>query len=64
MKSAGSITYDAYVEQKLHEIRVCFVCGKLIYKKKRAYRIGNKWLCEDCLKDLRMALRECEEITR
>lgn len=56
-----SIKLDVYVESKIPEMHVCFLCGRIGYKDLPMKKIGNKWICIDCLRELKEALDSLEE---
>ncbi len=56
-----SMKMDAYVESRIREMHVCFICGRVGYKKLPMKKIGNKWICIDCLRELKEALDTLEE---
>ncbi|AGB04378.1 hypothetical protein AciM339_0491 [Aciduliprofundum sp. MAR08-339] len=56
-----SMKLDLYVESKISEMHVCFLCGRIGYKNLPMKKIGNKWICIDCLRELKEALDSLEE---
>ena len=52
---------DLYVESKIPEMHVCFFCGRIGYKNLPMKKIGDKWICIDCLRELKEALDSLEE---
>ncbi len=56
-----NIKLDVYVESKISEMHVCFICGRIGYKQLPMKKIGNKWICIDCLRELKEALDSLEE---
>ena len=56
-----SMKLDLYVESKIPEMHVCFFCGRIGYKNLPMKKIGNKWICIDCLRELKEALDSLEE---
>ncbi len=56
-----NIKLDVYVESKIPEMHVCFLCGRIGYKQLPMKKIGNKWICIDCLRELKEALDSLEE---
>lgn len=48
--------YEAYVEQQTREMRVCALCSKVYYRKKPMKPIGSRWVCIDCMRQLKEAL--------
>lgn len=57
------LLYEAYLEEKIREVKCCLICNKAIFKKK-TYRIGNRYICEDCAKDLYNAMKDVERTIR
>ncbi len=56
-----SIKLDAYVEAKTSEMHVCMFCGRIGYKDLPMKRIGGRWICIDCLRELKEALETLAE---
>ncbi len=56
-----SLKLDLFVESKISEMHVCFFCGRIGYKNLPMKKIGNKWICIDCLRELREALDSLDE---
>ncbi len=56
-----SMKMDAYVESRISEMHVCFFCERIGYKHLPMKRIGNKWICIDCLRELKEALDSLDE---
>jgi len=55
------IKLDMYVESKVEEMHVCFLCGRIGYKELPMRKIGGKWICIDCLRELKEAIESLEE---
>jgi len=51
----GGKKMEAYVEHRTKEMHVCWICGKVSYKKLPMKNVGGRWICIDCLRDLREA---------
>jgi hypothetical protein len=47
---------EAYVEHRTREMHACALCGTVGYKKQPMKTIGRKWVCIDCLRQLKEAL--------
>ena len=45
--------FETYVEQQTQEMRVCFLCDKIYYRRKPVKRVGARWVCIDCLRALK-----------
>ncbi len=56
-----SMKMDLYVEAKIPEMHVCFLCGRIGYKNLPMKKIGEKWICIDCLRELKESLDSLEE---
>ncbi len=56
-----NIKLDIYVESKIPEMHVCFLCGRIGYHDLPMKKIGNKWICIDCLRELKETLDSLEE---
>jgi len=56
-----NLKLDLYVETKIPEMHVCFFCGRIGYKNLPMKKIGNVWICIDCLRELKEALDSLEE---
>lgn len=46
---------EAYAEYRTRDMHACFFCERVFYKKPKK-RIGNKWVCMECLRQLREAI--------
>ena len=46
---------EAYVEHMTKEMNACWICQKVAYKNRRMKNIGGRFICFDCLKQLREA---------
>jgi hypothetical protein len=44
---------EAYAEHRTKDMHVCWTCGVISYKKKPMKQIGGKWICIDCLRQLK-----------
>jgi hypothetical protein len=47
---------ELYAERRTTEMHACDFCGKICYKKTPAKPLGNKWICIDCLRQLKELL--------
>ncbi|NPA74939.1 MAG: hypothetical protein GXO25_02515 [Euryarchaeota archaeon] len=56
-----SMKMEAYVEAKIEDMHVCALCGRIGYKELPMRKIGEKWICIDCLRELKEALDSLEE---
>ena len=56
-----SMKMDLYVESRINEMHVCALCGRIGYKELPMKKIGEKWICIDCLRELKEALDSLEE---
>ncbi len=55
------IKLDVYVESRIPDMHVCALCGRIGYKNLPMKKIGEKWICIDCLRELKEALDSLEE---
>ena len=56
-----SMKMDAYIEARIPDMHVCSICGRIGYKNLPMRRIGNKWICVDCLRELKETLDSLDE---
>ena len=47
---------EAYAEHRTKEMHACWMCGQICYRKKAVRNIGARWICIDCLKQLKESL--------
>ncbi|UCG68492.1 MAG: hypothetical protein JSV09_11855 [Thermoplasmata archaeon] len=47
---------DLYTERRTSEMHFCIFCEKISYKKKPVKALGKKWICIDCLRQLKELL--------
>ncbi|MCK5548630.1 MAG: hypothetical protein KAI64_06420 [Thermoplasmata archaeon] len=47
---------EAYTEHRTKDMRACWICGGISYKRKPIKSIGTKWICIDCLRQLKETL--------
>ena len=47
---------EGYVEYRAKDMHACWICGAICYKKKPMKNIGEKWICIDCLRELKEVL--------
>jgi hypothetical protein len=52
--------FEAYAEQQTAEMRTCGLCQKVVYRRKPMKLIGSRWMCIDCLRQLKEALDSLE----
>jgi hypothetical protein len=48
--------YEEYVEGQLREMRVCALCERVYYRRKPMKKIGARFVCIDCLRELKETL--------
>jgi hypothetical protein len=48
--------FEAYAEQQTAEMKVCFLCERVYYRRKPMKKVGQRWLCIDCLRGLKESL--------
>ena len=47
---------EVYAERRTGDMHYCSFCGKICYKKTPVKRLGNKWICIDCPRQLKELL--------
>lgn len=47
---------DSYAEHQTKDMHVCWICEEICYKKKPIRQVGKRWICIDCLRQLKEAL--------
>jgi hypothetical protein len=47
---------EAYTEHRTKEMHTCWICNTVCYKRKPVKNIGARWICIDCLRQLRETL--------
>ena len=47
---------EAYAEQQTAEMRTCFLCERVVYRRKPMKKIGQRWVCIDCLRSLKESI--------
>lgn len=52
---------EAYAEHRTEDMHHCFFCETITYKKVPGKRVGNKWICIDCLRKLKEILENLDE---
>ena len=52
---------EAYVEHRAKEMHACWICGNVAYKRKAMKSIGGRWICIDCLRQLKEAFDTLEQ---
>ena len=45
--------FENYVEQQTQQMRVCFLCDRIFYRRKPVKKVGARWVCIDCLRSLK-----------
>ncbi|MDG6220279.1 MAG: hypothetical protein QCI38_02370 [Candidatus Thermoplasmatota archaeon] len=55
---------EAYAEHRAKEMHSCWLCGEIIYRKRPIKKVGERWICIDCLRSLREALDTMDEWER
>ena len=48
--------FESYAEHHTREMHPCFLCERVIYRRIPIKKIGNRWICLDCLRALKEAL--------
>lgn len=52
---------EAYAEHRTKEMNVCWVCNSICYRKTPGRHVGDKWICIDCLRQLKETLDTLDE---
>ncbi len=52
---------EAYVEHCTKDMHVCILCATVGYKKQPMRLIGKKWVCIDCLRQLKETLETMDQ---
>ena len=52
---------EAYVEHCTKDMHVCGLCGIVGYKKLPMRLIGKKWICIDCLRQIKETLETIDQ---
>lgn len=47
---------EAYAEHRTKDMHVCWICNAITYKRKPMKNIGKRWICIDCLRQLKETL--------
>ena len=47
---------EAYAEHRTKEMHTCWICGTICYRKTPGRSIGERWICIDCLRQLKETL--------
>jgi hypothetical protein len=52
---------DSYAEHQTREMHACFMCDDICYKKKPTRQVGKRWICIDCLRQLKETLDQLKQ---
>jgi hypothetical protein len=52
---------EAYVEHRTKEMHVCWMCGAVGYKKLPMKSVGTRWICINCLRELKEILDSLDQ---
>ena len=55
---------EAYAEHRSKEMHPCALCREIVYRKKPMKKVGEHWMCIDCLRSLKEALDTIDEWER
>lgn len=44
---------EAYVEHRAKDMKVCWLCGTVSYRKLPMKNVGTHWVCIDCFRQIR-----------
>jgi len=51
---------EAYAEHRTKEMHACWLCDNISYRKKPIKQVGKRWICIDCLRQLKESLDTLE----
>jgi len=52
---------EAYVEARTKDMRVCWLCGTVSYKKTPMKLVGSRWVCIDCFRQVREVIATMDQ---
>ena len=52
---------EAYAEHRTKEMNTCWMCETICYRKTPGKNIGEKWICIDCLRQMKETLDTLDE---
>ena len=52
---------EAYAEHRTEDMNYCHFCERIGYKKLPGKKVGEKWVCIDCLRKLKEILDTLDE---
>jgi transposase-like protein len=52
---------EAYAEHRTKEMHTCWVCGAICYRKTPGRNVGQRWICIDCLRQLKETLDNLDQ---
>jgi hypothetical protein len=52
---------EAYAEHRTKEMNTCWMCETICYRKTPGQKIGEKWICIDCLRQMKESLDTLDE---
>ena len=52
---------EAYAEHRTKDMHVCSFCDKILYRRTPMKKVGEKWVCIDCLRQLKEMLDTLEQ---
>jgi ribosomal protein L37AE/L43A len=52
---------EAYAEHRAKDMHVCSLCDKILYRRTPMKKVGEKWVCIDCLRQLKEILDTLEQ---
>ncbi len=47
---------EAYAEHRTKEMNICWMCNSICYRKIPGKMVGKRWVCIDCLRQLKETL--------
>ena len=52
---------EAYAEHRTKEMNTCWICEAICYRKTPGKNISEKWICIDCLRQMKETLDTLDE---
>lgn len=52
--------FESYTEQRTREMHTCFLCERVLYRRPPSKKVGAKWICIDCIRELKEVMESLE----
>lgn len=52
---------EAYTEHRTKDMHACFLCDSVCYRKKTGKMIGKRWICMDCLRQIKETMENFKQ---